>query len=336
MAGGAFSVVRYSATQGVEMPLQNTTDTVKQTIITEFILIGFRNLQELQALLFLCFLLIYMMTLAGNILMVILVVADKHLHIPMYFFLGNFSCLETFYSSTILPKTLVSLLTGNKTISFNLCFVQHYFFASLGAAECYLLSVMSYDRYLAICWPLHYTNRMNGKFCIQLVGSSFLSGFLAISITIILVSRLSFCGPNEINHFFCDVFPLIDLSCSDTHLLRILIYLVASVFTLPPFLLTLISYTCIITTIMRIPSTGGRQKAFSTCSSHLIVVTIFYGTITIVYILPNTDTLRDFNKVLSVFYAVLTPMINPLVYSLRNKEVKKALRRQIDQLFVKT
>nr|XP_056722750.1 olfactory receptor 5B21-like [Euleptes europaea] len=318
------------------MPQQNTTDTEKQTNITEFILVGFGNIQELEALLFLCFLVIYMVTLAGNILMVILVVADRNLHTPMYLFLGNFSCLEIFYSSTILPKTLASLLTGDRSISFNFCLVQHYFFASLGAVECYLLSVMSYDRYLAICWPLHYTNRMNGKFCVQLVGSSFLSGFLAISITIILVSRLAFCGPNEINHFFCDVFPLIELSCSDTHLLKIFLYLVASVFTLPPFLLILISYGCIITTIMRIPSTSGRQKAFSTCSSHLIVVTIFYGTITIVYILPNTDTLRDLNKVLSVFYAVLTPMINPLIYSLRNQEVKKALRRQIDQLFAKT
>lgn len=311
-------------------------DTNKQTNITEFILIGFRDLQEFQVFLFLCFLFMYMATLSGNILMVILVVVDKHLHIPMYFFLGNFSCLEIFYSSTILPKTLVSLLTGEKIISFNFCFMQHYFFASLGATECYLLSVMSYDRYLAICWPLHYMNYMNGKFCILLVGCSFVSGFLGISITTILVARLSFCGPNEINHFFCDVFPLIDLSCNDTHLLRIVIYLVASVFTLPPFLLTLISYVCIIRTIMRIPSTHGRQKAFSTCSSHLVVVTIFYGTITIVYILPNTDTLRDFNKVLSVFYAILTPMINPLVYSLRNKEVHKALRRQIDQLFAKT
>ncbi|XP_044296126.1 olfactory receptor 1020-like [Varanus komodoensis] len=297
--------------------------------VTEFILIGFRNLQELQALLFLFFLFIYMVTLAGNILIVMLVIADKQLHTPMYFFLGNFSCLETCYSSTILPKTLLSLLTGNTSIPFNQCFAQHYFFASLGAAECYLLSVMSYDRYLAICQPLHYATRMNGKFCMQLVGGSFLSGFLAISVTIILASRLAFCGPNEINHFFCDVFPLIELSCSDTHLLRILIFLVSSAFTIPPFLLTLISYGCIISTILRISSDSGRQKAFSTCSSHLIVVTIFYGTITIVYILPNTETLRELNKIFSVFYAVLTPMINPLVYSLRNKEVKKALRRQI-------
>ncbi|XP_062992641.1 olfactory receptor 5AP2-like [Elgaria multicarinata webbii] len=315
------------------MQFLHSTDLENQTNVTEFILIGFRNLQELQPLLFLLFLFIYMVTLAGNILIVMLVIADKHLHTPMYFFLGNFSCLETCYSSTILPKTLVNLLTGNRSIPFHLCFVQHYFFASLGATECYLLSVMSYDRYLAICRPLHYASRMNGKFCVLLVGGSFLSGFLAISVTIILVSRLTFCGPNEINHFFCDVFPLIELSCSDTHLLRILIFLVSSVFTIPPFLLTLISYGCIITAILKISSTSGQQKAFSTCSSHLIVVTIFYGTITMVYIFPTTDTLKDLNKVFSVFYAVLTPMINPLVYSLRNKEVKKALRRQVCQLF---
>ncbi|XP_070584475.1 olfactory receptor 5P81-like [Erythrolamprus reginae] len=173
---------------------------------------------------------------------------------------------------------------------------------------------MSYDRYLAICYPLHYANQMSAKFCVQLVGSSFLSGFLAISITIALVSNLDFCGPNEINHFFCDVFPLIELSCSDTHLLKILIYLISFLFTIPPFLLTIISYGCIISAILKITSSSGRQKAFSTCSSHLIVVTLFYGTITIVYILPNTDTLRNLNKVFSVFYAVLTPMVNPLVY----------------------
>lgn len=318
------------------MQLPKSPEKINQTNVAEFILRGFQDLQQFQTLLFLLFLLIYMVTLVGNILIVVLVVADKHLHTPMYFFLGNFSCLETCYSSTVLPKTLASLLTGNRLIPFKFCFVQHYFFASLGAAECYLLSVMSYDRYLAICKPLHYATRMNGKFCAQLVGGSFLSGFLAISTTIILVSRLAFCGPNEINHFFCDVFPLIELSCSDTRLLRILIFLVASVFTLPPFLLTLISYGCIITAILRISSTSGRQKAFSTCSSHLIVVTIFYGTITIVYILPNTETLRDLNKLFSVFYAVLTPMINPLVYSLRNTEVKKALRRQVGRLFAKT
>ncbi|XP_066485719.1 olfactory receptor 5B21-like [Tiliqua scincoides] len=316
------------------MQLLKNPEKANQTHVAEFILRGFRDLQHLQTPLFLLFLLVYMVTLAGNILIVVLVVADKHLHSPMYFFLGNFSFLETCYSSTILPKTLASLLTGDRAIPLKLCFVQHYFFASLGAVECYLLSVMSYDRYLAICQPLHYVTCMNGKFCLQLVGGSFLSGFLAISTTIILVSRLSFCGPNEINHFFCDVFPVIELSCSDTHLLRILIFLVASVFTLPPFLLTLISYGCIITAILRISSTSGRKKAFSTCSSHLIVVSIFYGTITIVYILPNTETLRDLNKVFSVFYAVLTPMINPLVYSLRNQEVKKALRRQVCRIFV--
>ncbi|XP_013907336.1 PREDICTED: olfactory receptor 5B21-like [Thamnophis sirtalis] len=309
-------------------------DIEMSTNVTKFILIGFMNPQELQFLFYFFFLLIYLITLAGNILIVVLVIKDKHLHTPMYFFLGNFSCVETCYSSTVLPKALISLQTGDRSISFQLCFVQHYFFASLGAVECYLLSVMSYDRYLAICHPLHYANQMSGKYCVQLVSSCFLSGFLAISITIALVSNLDFCGPNEINHFFCDVFPLIELSCNDTHLLKILIYLISFLFTIPPFLLTVISYSCIITAILKITSSRGRQKAFSTCSSHLIVVTIFYGTITIVYILPNTDTLRNLNKVFSVFYAVLTPMINPLVYSLRNTEVKKALRKHIGQLFV--
>ncbi|XP_015671603.1 olfactory receptor 2AP1-like [Protobothrops mucrosquamatus] len=317
-----------------QMQLLKKIGIEKSTNVTKFILIGFRNPQELQFLLFSLFLLIYMITLAGNILIVVLVIKEKHLHTPMYFFLGNFSCIETCYSSTVLPKALISLQTGDRSISFQLCFIQHYFFASLGAVECYLLSVMSYDRYLAICHPLHYANKMNGKFCVQLVGSSFLSGFLAISTTIALLSNLDFCGPNEINHFFCDVFPLIELSCSDTHLLKILIYLISFLFTVPPFLLTVISYGCIITAVLKITSSSSRQKAFSTCSSHLIVVTLFYGTITIVYILPNTDTLRNLNKVFSVFYAVLTPMINPLVYSLRNNEVKKALRKHVYQLFI--
>ncbi|XP_039353353.1 olfactory receptor 11A1-like [Mauremys reevesii] len=298
-----------------------------QTSVTEFILMGFGNLPELQILFFLLFLVIYIVTMAANTLIVALVVTDQHLHTPMYFFLGNLSCLEICCNSTILPRMLASFLTGDRTISVTGCIVQFYLFGFLVTTECYLLAVMSYDRYLAICKPLHYVTRMNGRFCIQLAAGSWLSSFIVLTILMCLVSQLAFCGPNEIDHFFCDLTPVINLSCSDTSLVTLATLIFSSIDTVPPFLLTLTSYVYIISTILRIPSTSGRQKAFSTCSSHLIVVTIFYGTLMIVYMLPNTGALRAPNKVFSVFYTVVTPLINPLIYSLRNKEVKEALRK---------
>ncbi|XP_074928167.1 olfactory receptor 6N1-like [Chelonoidis abingdonii] len=306
-------------------------DWGNQTAITEFILLGFGDLPDLQILLFLMFQVIYMATVAGNTLIVVFVVADQHLHTPMYFFLGNLSCLETCYTSTILPRLLASLLTGDRTISVSGCFTQQYFFGSLACTECYLLAAMSYDRYLAICKPLHYSTHMNSRVCLQLAAGSWLSGCLATAIFVLFLSHLIFCGPNEIDHFYCDVIPLMELACNDTHLIILLAFVIASIFTLPPFLLTLTSYVCIIATILRIPSTTGRQKAFSTCSSHLIVVTIFYGSIMIVYLLPKHDTLKDLNKVLSLCYTVLTPLVNPLIYSLRNREVKEALCKAVSK-----
>ncbi|XP_067422302.1 olfactory receptor 11A1-like [Emydura macquarii macquarii] len=298
-----------------------------ETFITEFILLGFGTLPELQILLFLLFLVIHIATMAGNILIMALVAADQHLHTPMYFFLGNLSCLETCYTSTILPRLLASLLTGDRTISVTGCFIQYYFFGSLAAAECLLLSVMSYDRYLAIVKPLHYEARMSGRSCLQLTGISWAGGFLSNSISALSISQLTFCGPNSIDHFLCDFIPLVKLSCNDPQLMEILALILSLIILLVPFLLTLMSYICIIATILRIPSTTGRQKAFSTCSSHLIVVTIYYGTLLIAYTFPTDNTLRDFKKVLSVVYTVLTPLVNPLIYTLRNKEVKGALRK---------
>uniref|UniRef100_A0A8C3XT16 Olfactory receptor n=1 Tax=Chelydra serpentina TaxID=8475 RepID=A0A8C3XT16_CHESE len=295
-----------------------------QTSITEFILLGFGTLPELQILLFLLFLVIYIATMAGNILIVVLIV---HLHTPMYFFLGNLSCLETFYTSTILPRMLASLLTEDRTISFSGCLTQYYFFGSLGGTECILLSVMSYDRYLAIAKPLQYAARMSDKSCFQLAGGSWLGGFLGNSITVLSISQLTFCGSNDIDHFFCDLIPLVKLSCNDPQLMEILAFTLSLIFLIVPFLLNLMSYISIIATILRIPSSTGRRKAFSTCSSHLIVVTIFYGTLLTVYMFPTTNTLSDFKKVLSVFYTVLTPLVNPIIYSLRNKDVKEALRK---------
>ncbi|XP_006129621.2 olfactory receptor 6B1-like [Pelodiscus sinensis] len=301
------------------------TDWRNQTSVTEFILLGFGDLADLQILLFLLLLVIYISTLVGNTLLVVLVVADQHLQTPMYFFLGNLSCLETCYSSSILPWMLARILTGDRSVSVCGCLTQLYFSGSLACVECYLLAAMSYDRYLAICTPLLYSTLMNPRFCLQLAVGSWLNGFLAIALLVFFMSQLIFCGPKEIDHFYCDVTPLIQLSCGDTRLIILLDFILAFLFTLPPFLLTLTSYACIIATILRIPSTTGRQKAFSTCSSHLIMVTIFYGTLIIVYMLPNHDTLQALNKVLSLCYTVLTPLVNPLIYSLRNREVKDAL-----------
>ncbi|KAM7150836.1 olfactory receptor 6N1-like [Macrochelys suwanniensis] len=312
--------------------MQNITniESGNQTTITEFILLGFGDLPELQILLFLLFLVIYIVTMAGNILIVALVVADRHLHTPMYFFLGNLSCLETCYTSAILPRMLASLLTGDRTISVSSCFVQFNFFSCLVSTECYLLASMSYDRYFAICKPLHYATLMNFRFCTELATGSWIGGFLSSSVTTYMISQLTFCGPSEMDQFFCDLTPMIKLSCTDTHLIELVTLIFSSVFSLPPFLLTLTSYICIIAAILRIPSTTGRQKAFSTCSSHLIVVTIFYGTLIIVYLLPNR--MRDQNKIFSVVYTVLTPLLNPFIYSLRNKEVNGALRQTVRKL----
>uniref|UniRef100_A0A8C0G8P2 Olfactory receptor n=1 Tax=Chelonoidis abingdonii TaxID=106734 RepID=A0A8C0G8P2_CHEAB len=305
------------------------TECRNQMTIPELILLGFGDLSDLQVLLFLMFLVIYIATVAGNTLIVVLVVTDQHLHTPMYFFLGNLSYLETCYTSTFLPRLLASLLTGNRTISFIGCFTQMYFFGSLAATECYLLAAMSYDRYLAICKPLHYSTLMNKRFCFQLAAGSWLNACLAITIFVLFLSQLTFCGPNEIDHFYCDPIPLMELSCSDTHLSILVDFILACVFTLPPFLLTLTSYVFILANILRISSTTGRQKAFSTCSSHLMVVTIFYGTMMIFYMLPKRDTLRDLKKVLSLCFTVLTPLVNPLIYSLRNREVKEALSKAV-------
>ncbi|XP_065421284.1 olfactory receptor 10A7-like [Chrysemys picta bellii] len=295
------------------------TDWGNQTSITEFILLGFGDLPELEIFLFLLFLLIYIVTVSGNILIIVLAITDRNLHTPMYFFLGNLSCLETCYTSTILPRVLASLLTGDKTISISDC------------AECYLLAVMSYDRFLAICKPLHYAVLMNGRFCLQLAAGAWINGFLAMTMVIVLLSQLIFCGPNEIDHFYCECTEILNLYCSDTNQIDLVITFLAAIFTLPPFVLTVASYVCIVITILRIPSTTGRQKAFSTCSSHLIVVTIFYGTIMILYMLPKTNTLRALNKVFSVFYTVLTPMANPFIYSLRNTEVKETIGKMVSK-----
>ncbi|XP_059587785.1 olfactory receptor 11A1-like [Alligator mississippiensis] len=300
-----------------------------QTSVTKFILLGFEILPELQILLFLLFFILYIATMVGNILIIVLIIAVQHLHTPMYFFLGNLSCLETCYTCTLLPKMLASFLTGDRTISFSGCFMQFFVFGMLIVTECCLLSVMSYDRYLAVCKPLHYAAFMTDRFCFNLAAGSWISGFLVVSTVYLFMLQLRFCGPNQVDHFFCDYLPVIKLSCSDTFEVELVVFSLGCIVLLPPFLLTLVSYVYIITTIVRIPSTTGRQKAFSTCSSHIMVVTIFYGSVTIVYMFPRTNTLRALNKIFSLFYTVLTPLANPLIYSLRNKEVKEAVQKVV-------
>uniref|UniRef100_A0A8C3XS42 Olfactory receptor n=1 Tax=Chelydra serpentina TaxID=8475 RepID=A0A8C3XS42_CHESE len=290
-----------------------------KTSVTEFILLGFGDLPELQILLFLLFLVIYIVTMAGNILIVVLVVTEQHLHTPMYFFLGNLSCLETCCSSTILPRVL------GVVISFSGCVMQLYIFGSQAATESFLLTVMAYDRYLAICNPLRYTALMNRRVCVELASCSWLGGFLFNPVIMAWIYRLRFCGPNEIDHFFCDFMPLVKLSCSDTHLITLAAFLLSSTATLIPFLLTLISYAFIIVAIVKNPSSTGRQKAFSTCTSHLTVVSTFYGALAIVYSRDSVDT----DKLLSLVYTIVTPMFNPFIYSLRNKEVKAALGKLV-------
>ncbi|XP_013907328.1 PREDICTED: olfactory receptor 11L1-like [Thamnophis sirtalis] len=305
-----------------------------QTVIKEFILLGFGDISEFQILLFLVFLVIYLVTMLGNVLIIVLTVTDYHLHTPMYLFLINLSCLEICYISTISPRMLDSFLTGNQLMQLNSCFTQLYFFGGLATAECYLLSAMSYDRYLAVCKPLHYVTIMNMKTCLQLAGCSWIIGFLVNSMPTYLIKQLVFCGPNVIDHFFCDFTPLLQVSCSNTMKIQLLIFILSVLFGLLPFLLTLVSYGYIVKTILRIPSTVGRKKTFSTCSSHLTVVSLFYGTIVIVYVLPKTKTLRDLNKICSVFYTILIPLVNPFVYSLRNKDIKQALRKAINHFSV--
>ncbi|XP_070584409.1 olfactory receptor 10C1-like [Erythrolamprus reginae] len=307
---------------------KNSTD------ITEFHLVGFVGFGDLQILLFCLLLLTYIATMAGNIIIILLVVIDPRLHTPMYLFLSNLSCLEICYSSNILPMMLTNVLYGGRrTISVTGCIMQHYLFGLFGSSECFLLAAMSYDRYVAICKPLYYTILMNNRVCLQLIAGSWINSLLVMGIVLYLMCQLKFCGPSEINHFFCELNPILKLACSDTRLIELVTILISVVCILPPFFLTLLSYSYIIFNIMRMSSVNSRKKAFSTCSSHLMVVSIFYSTLMIVYILPKTDGLQNINKTLSLFYTILTPLFNPLIYSLRNREMKEAHSRTVAKLY---
>ncbi|XP_075768176.1 olfactory receptor 6C74-like [Pelodiscus sinensis] len=302
------------------------------SLISEFILLGFGNDPKLQPLLFLLFLLIYNVTVAGNTLIIALVVVDHNLRTPMYYLLGNLSFLEICYTSAFLPRLLASLWTGDRSISVKGCFVQLYFFAVMSATEALLLAAMSYDRYVAICQPLRYAALMNGRVCGWLVAGSWLCSFLNCTLTDVFLWQLTFCDAKEMDHFFCDFTPLIKLSCSDTRTLELVTLTIAALGALAPCVLTLTSYVCIISTVLRIPSSTGRKKAFSTCSSHLIVLSVFYGAVITVYVVPTGNAPTVLHKILSVFYIVLTPLINPIIYCLRNKEVQESLQKALFKL----
>ncbi|XP_006036050.2 olfactory receptor 10A4-like [Alligator sinensis] len=304
-----------------------------QTVITEFVLLGVSGLPELQALLFLVFLMSYITALTGNLLIFTLTLADSALHTPMYFFLRNLSFLEISYTSVTLPKMLANLILEDKTISFTGCATQMYFLLFLGGTECFLLGVMAYDRYAAICHPLHYTCIMNNTRCTVMAAVSWLSGIFMSFVHISVIFILPFSGSHEINHFFCDIPPVLKRACGDTFLNEIVVFVSALIFITFSFVLILVSYLLIIIAIMNMPSAEGRQKAFSTCSSHLVVVTLFYGAGIVMYLRPNSAYAPDMDKLLSLFYTIITPMLNPIIYSLRNREeVKGALRRVIARM----
>ncbi|XP_029437350.1 olfactory receptor 10A4-like [Rhinatrema bivittatum] len=301
-----------------------------QTAFAEFILLGFSDLSlQLQCFLFSLFLIIYIITLWGNAMLITVVTLNSALHTPMYYFLRNLSFLEVCYISTTLPNMLANILMEDKSISFQGCAIQMYFFLFLGTTECFFLAVMAYDRYLAICDPLHYTTIMSQTKCIHLVAGSWLGGIVLSMGQTGFIFSLSYCGANEIDHFFCDIPPVLKLACADTFLNEITIFLVSVLILLLPFLLILFSYVQIVSSILRIRSAEGRQKAFSTCASHLISVSLFYGTGMFTYLRPKSSHSSNSDKVLALSYSVVTPMLNPFIYSLRNKDVKGALRQSI-------
>ncbi|XP_055994174.1 olfactory receptor 10AG1-like [Sorex fumeus] len=297
------------------------------SMVNQFVLVGFSDLPKMQGLLFGLFSVIYLVILLGNSLIITITSLDPALQKPMYFFLGNFSSLEICYVSVTLPRMLKDLWTQDRSISRLNCATQMCFFLMLGATECFLLAVMSYDRYVAICNPLHYPLVMNHKMCVQLAVGSWIGGIPVQIGQTCQIFFLDFCKSNTINHFFCDIPPILQLACGNTSVHEISVYLVALLFVAVPFMLILASYSKIIGTILRLPTATGRAKAFSTCSSHLVVVLLFFGSATITYLRPKSTHSPGIDKLLSLFYTIVTPMFNPLIYSLRNKDVIAALRK---------
>ncbi|KAG9469327.1 hypothetical protein GDO78_020816 [Eleutherodactylus coqui] len=290
---------------------------------------GFQVSQGLRHFLFCVFLVVYCGTICGNLLIITLVSTSKTLHTPMYYFISQLSISDILLTTNIVPNLLHILLNNGGTITFIGCFAQFCFFGVADTSECLLLSLMSYDRYVAICNPLHYASIMTISRCVILGAMCWLFAFSIVIIEIISTAKLIFCGPNTIDHLFCDMVPLLELACSDTSIVHLEIYLIGIPIILIPTAIIVMSYTYIVLAILRIPSISGRQKAFSTCSSHLIVVSIFYWTLFCVYVVPTKGQTVTMSKILSLLYTVLTPLVNPIIYSLRNKDIKKAVHKVV-------
>ncbi|XP_064145050.1 olfactory receptor 9G19-like [Loxodonta africana] len=295
--------------------------------VTEFILVGFTTDPVMQLILFVVFLAVYSVTLVGNTMLITLICNDSRLHTPMYFFIGHLSFLDLWYSSVNTPKILKTCISEDKSISFAGCVAQFFFSAGLGFSECYLLATMAYDRYVAISKPLLYSQTMSIWLCTFLVAASYLGGFINSYIITKRTFALNFCGDNVIDDFFCDLLPLVKLACGRKDGYQTLLYFLLDSNVIMPLVLILASYLFIITTILRIRSTQGHLKAFSTCSSHLISVTLYYGSILYIYRHPRSSYSVDRDKIVSTFYTVVFPTLNPMIYSLRNKDVKHALNK---------
>ncbi|XP_053780904.1 olfactory receptor 5D18-like [Desmodus rotundus] len=297
---------------------------------TTFSLLGFSDYPELQVPLFLIFLAIYSVTVVGNIGLIVIIRVNPKLHTPMYFFLSHLSFVDFCYSSIIAPKALINLVVEDRTISFQGCLVQFFFFCTFVVTESFLLAVMAYDRFVAICNPLLYTVAMSQTLCAMLVAGSYAWGVVCSLILTCSAIQLSFQGFNTINHFFCEFSSLLSLSCSDTHVNQLLLFVFATFNEVSTLLIILTSYVFILVTVLKMRSASGRRKAFSTCASHLTAIIIFHGTILFLYCVPNSQNSRHTVKVASVFYTVVISMLNPLIYSLRNKDVKDTVSKLMD------
>ncbi|EDM17942.1 olfactory receptor 262 (predicted), partial [Rattus norvegicus] len=299
------------------------------TAVTEFILLGLTDDPVLRVILFTIILCIYLVTVSGNLSTILLIRVSSQLHHPMYFFLSHLASVDIGYSSSVTPNMLFNFLVEKNTISYLGCAIQLSLAAFCGTVECFLLATMAYDRFMAICNPLLYATKMSIRVCIQLVVGSYIGGFLNASSFALFFFSFIFCGPNRINHFYCDFAPLVELSCSNVSVSEFVTSFFSGSVTMVTVCIIAISYTYILITILRMASTEGRHKAFSTCTSHLTAVTLFYGMITFIYVMPKSRYSTDQNKVVSVFYMVVIPMLNPLIYSLRNNDIKDALKRHL-------
>ncbi|KAG9464101.1 hypothetical protein GDO78_020496 [Eleutherodactylus coqui] len=295
-----------------------------ETLIREFILLGLSSDPKAQVALFILFTSVYTLILVGNVLIIVLILTDANLRTPMYFFLSNLSFLDLCFSTSTLPRMLKDLLSVNKIISYGECAAQMCISLSLGVCECVLLAVMAYDRYVAICYPLHYTIIMSKKVCIRLAVGTWMCGFFMSASLVTLTLNIDMCGHNVINHFICEVPEVLSLGCENIILVELIIYIIGIIILMIPVTFIVISYVNIILSILKIASSSGRRKAFSTCGSHMIVVVIFYGSVMASYMKPRSRSQPGTDKVITVFYAIVTPMFNPMIYTLRNNDVKAA------------